>query len=523
MDPLSVVLAAVAVLITVYYFAFRGLNYFKKHGIDHVPPTPVFGNMAMFLLRQEPLRDTMRRTYYHNPEAKYVGFYEFNLPIIMLRDIDLIKSVTIKNLESFMDHRPFIQPGMNRLFDNMMAVKNGSEWKISRAQLTPIFTSSKIKGMYLLMNQVGARFADHLTKLPAEQQKQLELKNLMNRYTNDVIANCVLGVNVDTFEDPDNPLYKHGNVASNLNGFVMGIKFMLQRNMSTFAKMIGIKILAKDTENFFERTILDNMKYREENGIRRPDMLQHLLDIQRNPKIEKPFNTVEVISNAFAFYFGGYDSVSSQACMILYHLLAHPECLARLQAEVDEVVENTKGQLTYEAVTDMKYLDAAVCEAMRLYPIAIFMDRLCTKDFELPPALPGGKPFTVKKGTNLWVPIHAIHTDPKHFDNPEQFDPERFLQDGKKLMGSGAYIPFGMGPRMCIGNRFALTEMKVIIFHILARCDLKPCPKTQNPLKLSFNVIGNAAKDGYWFKVEPRKNCSQYVDNLLSSSTSESK
>lgn len=519
MEPLSIVFAAVAVLMAVYYYAFKGLNFFKKHGVDHVAPAPVLGNMAKFVLRQEPLCDTVKRTYYHNPEAKYVGFYEFNLPIVMLRDIELIKSVAIKNLDSFMDHRPFIAKDMNSLLGDMLFVLEGEEWKDVRSQLTPMFTSSKIKGMYLLMNQVASRFANHLVNLPAGERSQLELKNVMTMYTNDVIASCAFGLNVDTLNDPNNALYVNGKTATNFNGFFIGIKFLMQRSMKTLAKTLGVRFMSKKIEDFFENTILDNMRYREANGLHRPDMLQHLLDVQKNNKTEKPFTTKEIVSNAFSFYFGGYDSVANQACLILYNLLAHPECMTRLQEEIDQVLEDTKGQVNYEAIAGMEYMDAVVNETLRLHPITVFLDRLCTKDFELPPAVPGGKPFTVKKGMNLWVPNHAIQTDPKYFDNPDQFDPERFVQDGKRIMGSGTYIPFGIGPRICIGNRFALTEMKVIIFYILARCDLKSCAKSQIPLKLSVNVFTNSAQDGYWMNVEPRKNPSQYVDNLLPNGT----
>nr|XP_033323894.1 cytochrome P450 9e2-like [Megalopta genalis] len=519
MDAVSVLVALAAVAVVVYYYAYRGLNYFKKHGIDHIKPTPFLGNMGQFVFRKKPMADVLKRTYYHNPDAKYVGFYEFSVPIIVLRDVELIKNVAIKNVDSFAEHRDFIPAELNPLFEKMLFVLGGNEWKDVRAQLTPIFTSSKIKAMFMLMTQVASRFADYLTKLPEEERSELEFKNVMTKYTNDVIASCVFGLDVDTFKDPDNALYANGKKATSFNGFLPGIKFMIQRNMTSISKLLNIKLIGKDVEDFFGNTIKENMKYREENGIYRPDMLQHLLDIQKNNKTEKPFSDRSVISNAFSFYFGGYDSVSSQASMVMYNLLANPECLKRLQEEVDEVLENTKGQITYEAISGMEYMDAVVNEALRLYPAVIFLDRQCSKDFELPPAVPGGKPFTVKKGTNLWIPVHAIQTDPKYYDNPDQFDPDRFLQDGKRILGSGTYMPFGIGPRICIGIRFATIEMKVMIFYILARCDLKNCSKTEIPLKLSVNVLGNVARDGYWMNIQPRENCNRYVDNLIPNGT----
>nr|XP_033323895.1 cytochrome P450 9e2-like [Megalopta genalis] len=519
MDAVSVLLAVGAVVIAIYYYIYRGFNYFKKHGIDHVKPTPIFGNIGEFVLRKKPLADLIKRTYYLNPEAKYVGFYEFSTPIIVLRDVDLIKRVAIKNMESFGEHRPFISLEVESIFRDMLFVLGGNEWKDVRNKLTPVFTSSKIKGMFVLMTEIASRFADYLTKLPEKERRELEMKTLLTKYTNDVIARCAFGINVDSIKDPNNAFYEHGNKATNFNTFLSITKVVLQRNMTTLAKLLNARIVPKDSEEFFMNAIKDNMKYREENGIHQQDIFQHLLDVQKNNKTGMPFSTKSMINNAFSFYFGGYDSVASQASLIMYNLLANPDCLTILQQEIDKVLEDTKGQVTYEAISGMEYMDAVVNETMRLFPIAIFVDRICTNDYELPPPVPGGKPFTIKKGTNLWIPSHAIQTDPKYYDNPDKFEPDRFIHDGKRILGSGTYMPFGVGPRMCIGNRFALAGIKVWIFYILARCDLKNCPKTQIPLKMSVNIMGNAAQDGYWMSVQPRKNRNQYADNLIPNDT----
>jgi len=85
------------------------------------------------------------------------------------------------------------------------------------------------------------------------------------------------------------------------------------------------------------------------------------------------------------------------------------------------------------------------------------------KDFELPPTLPGAKPYIVKAGTLIWIPFYGLPHDPKYFPEPEKFRPERFLDENRENeCNVNAYYPFGLGPRMCIGNRFALLETKVM-------------------------------------------------------------
>jgi cytochrome P450 family 9 len=150
-------------------------------------------------------------------------------------------------------------------------------------------------------------------------------------------------------------------------------------------------------------------------------------------------------------------------------------------------------------------------EALRLYPPVGFLDRKCEKPYELPPALPGEKPFVVNKGMNFWIPTYAIHNDKKYYDNPEKFYPERFLND-KMHHNSLCYMPFGLGPRMCIANRFALLELKVLLFHLLARCELKPSAKTTSPIKFSKNLIP-MPENGFWLNIQRRKD----IDPMLKS------
>lgn len=134
------------------------------------------------------------------------------------------------------------------------------------------------------------------------------------------------------------------------------------------------------------------------------------------------------------------------------------------------------------------------------------MDRLCEKDFEFPPALPGTKPVTMKKGQTVWIPVYGLRRDPKYFKEPDKFNPNRFLGEEKKhVANNGAYVPFGLGPRMCIGNRFALLETKVLLFHMLARCDLLPCEKTPMPIILAKGDFTMRPEGGFWLNVMPRK------------------
>ncbi|EFN63655.1 Cytochrome P450 9e2 [Camponotus floridanus] len=214
-----------------------------------------------------------------------------------------------------------------------------------------------------------------------------------------------------------------------------------------------------------------------------------------------------MVAQAFIFFFGGFESSSVLMCFAAHEIAVNQDIQKRLHNEIDEVLEKTNGQGSYEAINSMEYLDAVINEALRMYPAGLALDRLCLKDFELPPTLPGMKSFTLKKGHAIWIPIYGLHHDPQYFKEPGKFDPERSLGERKKeSLNCGAYLPFGLGPRMCIGDRFALLETKVLLFHLLARCDFEPCERTSMPLKLSKGGFTLKPEGDFWLNISPRKN-----------------
>ncbi|KAF3430496.1 hypothetical protein E2986_13931 [Frieseomelitta varia] len=503
MDYLPIALSLVAVIVAFYYFITRNHNFFKKHGIVHVPPTPLFGNMGSFARRQITMPDFVVKIYQMDPKAKYIGFYEFFTPIIVLRDLDLIKAVTIKNAEQFSDHRPQLNKKVDPMLGGMLFMMNGEQWKDHRNMLSPTFTSSKIKTMFKLMSECASRFAEHLSNLP-EEQRETEMKGLLTKYTNDVIASCVYNVSIDSVKEPNNVFYMYGRICTTLATFKKSLIILAHRNAPWLVELLQLKIVDSHIAKFFYDQVAETVETRQRTGDRRSDILQLFMDNNKKREPGKEMTVQDMANHAFSFFFGGFDTVSSQSCIVAHLLAENPDVHKRLQQEIDETLKNNNGELTYDAVHEMKYLDAVINETLRLYPIATLIERMCVKDFELPPARPGDKSFTVKAGMSIWIPVTGIHQDPKYYENPLKFDPDRFYEN-KTVANSNAFLPFGLGPRMCIGNRFALTEMKVLFSHVLAKCNIRLAPRTITPLQFEKGVFSVTGRNGFWLAIEPRK------------------
>ncbi|CAL1689865.1 unnamed protein product [Lasius platythorax] len=510
MELSTLILIILTACVSLYYFILSKLLHFKRLKVPHVQPIPLLGNMAPFIFRRMSLVDNIQKIYNLFPDAKYFGFYDFITPVYVIRDTDLINTITIKNFDNFCDHRNFVNENEAMVNKNLFGLR-GNVWRQMRKLLSPSFTSSKMKMMFGLVCECADNFSNFLTIESGKIGKTYDMKKLLCRYANDVVATCAFGISVDSFQYPNNEFFVIGREAFNFDS-KQSFMFFLNRNFPLFTKLLRLRMFSPKVEKFFKNIVGNTVKVRDEQGIFRPDMIQLMMEI-RNKNHGSVFDIDEITAQAFVFFFGGFDSVSTSMCFLAHEIAVNPDIQNKLREEIDDVLKKTNGKLTYEAINDMKYLDAVVNETLRLYPLLSFLDRVCVKEFELPPAIPNGKPIVVEPGTSIWIPSHAVHHDPKYYSQPNKFDPDRFL-NGE--VDSSVYMPFGIGPRICIANRFALMEMKVMLFHLLWRCNLEPDTKTRIPMTFSKKAYFMMAEGGFWLKLQARKSTAPVTRECLS-------
>ena len=221
-------------------------------------------------------------------------------------------------------------------------------------------------------------------------------------------------------------------------------------------------------------------------------------EIHKNPKNAKAEITdQDMTSQALLFFFAGFDSVSTLMCFMSHELAVNPDIQKRLIEEVDETRDVCKGQITYGGVLSMKYMDMVVSEALRKWPSSVAVDRVCTKPYTIEAKYPDERPLLLEKNAVVWLPIFGLHRDPNHYPEPECFDPERFNDRNKINIKPYTYLPFGSGPRNCIGSRFALLEIKTLFFYILSHFRIVPVEKTPIPLVISKKKFNLTAEKGF--------------------------
>lgn len=154
----------------------------------------------------------------------------------------------------------------------------------------------------------------------------------------------------------------------------------------------------------------------------------------------------QIAASVFVFYIAGSESSSSTVAYTMYELTQNVELMKRAQKDIEETLEKFNGEITYESINEMKFIDLCVKETNRKYPGLPILNRECTKDYKIP-----GSNYIIKQGTAIIISLLGIHRDAQHFPEPEKYDPDRFT-DEKHAYNEDVYIPFGDGPRSCIGK-----------------------------------------------------------------------
>jgi cytochrome P450 len=225
--------------------------------------------------------------------------------------------------------------------------------------------------------------------------------------------------------------------------------------------------------NVLDNAVWQFVRERRADGSDHGDLLSMLLAAVDEESGGTRMNDRQVRDEAMALMLAGHDTTAAGMDWVWYNIARFPEVARRCQEEIDAVVGDREPLAS--DIDQLPYLVATIKESLRLYPpaIGIFL-RQTTCDLVI-----GG--FDVPKGSLISLSSYVTHRDPRWFTDPERFDPARFLPNRADEIQNGAYFPFGAGPRVCIGQSFAMTEMVLVAASMLQACDVESVPGRADP------------------------------------------
>ncbi|XP_022916482.2 cytochrome P450 9e2-like [Onthophagus taurus] len=522
-------IAIIASILIIYYI--NSLNYWKKRNVAFIKTFPILGGMKDVILKKKNLSEVILEYYKKCPEKRYYGSFLFTKPCLTIKDIDLIKKITVKDFDYFVDHIRSINTDAEPLFAKNLAALRGQKWREMRNTLSPLFTGSKIRIMFNLISDSAKQLNEYFSdQFENDEIVEFEAKEVMSRIATDIIATTSFGIECNSLKE-DTEFYKMGKllVQSNLTAY---FKAMMQSISPKLSRKLGISQVPKEISNFFSGVIKETLKEREEKGIIRQDMIHIMMeakgkkrpeenlnipetgfavvkddDHQKNDSNENestPINVEDIIAQGFVFFLAGFEIVSTMMAFLCHELALNQDIQKKLQQEIDVAFNKTNEKLNYEEMVHMKYLDMVISEILRKWPLGIMLSRECVRDYKLIGSeIHGENDIVIEKGVSIMIPVYGIHRDPNFYPNPDHFDPERFNDTNKHNINPYAYLPFGIGPRSCIGSRLALLEVKVLIVYLLRRFELVVIERTEKPLRISPKKPG-LSPDSFWLGLKQR-------------------
>ncbi|XP_025154925.1 cytochrome P450 9e2-like [Harpegnathos saltator] len=494
----SLILGALTLL---FVYLTNNIKYWQKRGIPCANGAlPGVGHMWDLITSKKSFQDCCHKIYNDNSNRSAVGFYNFTTPILMVLDPELVKTVLQTKFTCFHENNVKVNPELDPLLANNPFFTYGEKWVIGRKRLTYAFSSMRLKILLENVKQVCQQFEDFIDRrLNKTEQVEMELKDLFARYTTQVVASAGFGVNGFCFDDEKQHTFREIGKdvfePSSLHNFMITIAFL-----SPFlGKIFRVRFLSKKADHFFRTLVASVMEERRTSNTKRNDFLQLMVELEH---AEGDKFDIEILaSHASSFFIDGSETSSTVLSFVGFQLATHPEVQKKLREEIVTVLAKYNGTLTYDSLKEMTYMDQVLNESQRIIPVAAFMSKVCTESVVLTGS--DGSVYHIEAGMDILIPANGLHNDPRHWEKPDVFDPERFSSDRKQSIKKFTFLPFSEGPRACVGMRMALLQMKACLAVFLKKYSLELSPRTKMPLKMTPIALLPKPEGGLWVSIRP--------------------
>lgn len=507
-------------LTTIFLFIKLKFSYWKRRGVPFLKPTIPFGNFGPTFQRKRAFGQNIHDLYNASVEPIEGIYYGFR-PILLIRDPKITKDILIKDFHNFRNRGFHFDTTNDPLAANLFF--SDEKWREMRIKLSPAFTTGKLRAMVQTIVDCGKSLEDCVMEC-ANGRKEIEVGGLFSLFMTNVVASIGFGLEIDCFKHPDNDFRQYTRrFFEDMIHWKNTIRFNVSFVSPFITKLLKFRFVDEEVANFMIEIVRQNLDYREKNRIIRKDFFQLLIQLRNAGKVQndddinddgdngwsgkanniinssngddsgKSLTLNEMAAQSFSFVNDGYSTSSTTMTFCMYELAKKPTIQQRVSDEIRNTLEKYNGNLNYEALSEMKYLDSCIdgmildeprtenslskinsffclfilsLETLRMHPPFDSIFRECTTDYKIPDT-----EFVIEEGTAIFFSVSAPQYDSKYYDQPNEFNPERFL--GNQLANKNSlempYLTFGDGPRNCIGMRLGKLKAKIGVCLLLQK------------------------------------------------------
>ncbi|XP_017039160.1 probable cytochrome P450 6g2, partial [Drosophila ficusphila] len=504
---LGLLILLIILLVIGYVVLQDHYSYWRRKGVHEIRPKWIVGNLMGWLNMQRSPAEFIAQLYNH-PEADnepFVGIHVFHKPALLLRDPELVRRIMVKDFGGFSNRFSSPDQKADPLgSQNIFFLKNPA-WKEVRMKLTPFFTGNRLRQMFPLIEEVGASLDAHLRQQPLHNERmrcfEVETKELCALFTTDVVATVAYGVRANSFKDPNGEFRRNGRSVFEFS-LLRAAGFTLIFFLPHLVPFLRFKVVPAEASRFLRKTINYVMTEREQSGEKRNDLIDILIEFRRSTQQAKASSIQDqfvfegdiLVAQAVFFFTAGFEASSSTMAFAMYELAKNADIQQRLREEIRNALVESGGQVTLKMIESLELMQMILLEVLRMYPPLSFLDRECTSggDYSLAPF----HDFVVPKGMPVYIPCYALHMDPQYYPQPRKFQPERFSAENRKLHTPYTYMPFGLGPHGCIGERFGMLQAKVGLVNLLRNHMVTSSDRTPHRIQLDPKSIIAQSKGG---------------------------
>jgi cytochrome P450 family 6 len=265
------------ILAAIYIYIKSSYSYWTKLGIPIYNPVVPFGNFSETFAKNIGLQALLLQFYKAFEGHKLGGLYGLTSKFLLVRDPDLIRDILVKDFDHFHDRGVNMNENDDPLQQHLFAL-SGAKWRNLRVKLTPTFTSGKMKMMFGTLVNCGKELNTVLRE-PVRKGESFEVKDVLARFTTDVIASCAFGIQCNCLQNPDAEFRQWGRriFSSTLKTRIFRFASLL---MPSLIKLFGITFTPKDVSNYFTEMVRETVEFREKNGVHRNDFMQMLIQLK---------------------------------------------------------------------------------------------------------------------------------------------------------------------------------------------------------------------------------------------------